>query len=171
MSAFDARAKSGTPSRIEFRGDDSRWSALFYLGVGGAIVAYFVSKGGWTAVVGAGIFGSLFLLLAFGKAFGELDRSVHLAFDEEGLLVPPLFERKLPWSAITGFALKYGNEGDLQLYVEVSEPKSYGSKSGLSLITWPVFSHGFRFRLPPTACSEEVVEAAFRHFAPQVRKA
>lgn len=171
MSVFDVQGESETPTRIEFRGDDSRWDALFHLGVGGAIVAHFVSKGGWTAIVGVGIFGSLFLLLAFGKAFGELDRSVHLAFDEEGLLVPPLFERKLPWSAITSFALKYGNEGGLELYVELIEPKSYGSRSRLSLITWPVFSHGFRFRLPPTACSEEVVESAFRHFAPQVRKA
>lgn len=170
MSPLDALAEREAPTRIEFRGNESRWGALFYLGVGAVIIAYFVSKGGWTAIVGVGIFGSLFLLLAFGKAFGELDRSVYLAFDAEGLSVPTLFGQTLPWSAITGFAFETGTEGGFYLYVEVTEPRSYGPKSWLSLITWPVFSQGFRLGLDTIACNEKAVEAAFRRFAPGARK-
>ncbi|MDZ4369444.1 MAG: hypothetical protein U0987_20860 [Afipia sp.] len=170
MSVFDVQAETKAPTRIEFRGNESRGEAFFYLGFGGFLVTLFVSKGGWTAIIGGTIFGSLFLLLAFGKAFGELDRSVYLAFDAEGLSVPTLFGQTLPWSAITGFAFETGTEGGFYLYVEVTEPRSYGPKSRLSLITWPVFSHGFRLGLDSIACNEKAVEAAFRRFAPGARK-
>jgi hypothetical protein len=73
---------------IEFLGNESRWEALFYIGFGGCVAYYFASFGGATAIIGCVAFGVLFLLLAGAKAFGELDHSVYLSFDEEGLLAP-----------------------------------------------------------------------------------
>ncbi len=169
MSVFDVQAETKASNRVEFRGNESRWEALFYLGLGGAIVAYFVSKGGWTAIIGGGIFGFLFLLLAFGKAFGELNRSVHLAFDEEGLTAPQVFARKVPWSAIQSYSFDPNLEVQAVL-VDVVEPVRFEPKVTDPLKNWLVTWYGFSLPLGGIACSYEDIEDAFRRFAPQVRK-
>ncbi|AZO76977.1 MULTISPECIES: hypothetical protein [unclassified Bosea (in: a-proteobacteria)] len=169
MSAVDAPAETNAPTRIEFRGNESRWGALFYLGVGGAIVAYFVSKGGWTAIVGVGVFGSLFLLLAFGKAFGELDRSVHLAFDEEGVMIPQAFAKKVPWDAVKSYS--FDTPGDAPaVLLHLVEPARFEPRVTNPLKTWLVTWYGCNLPLHGVACSYEEIENAFRRFAPQVRK-
>jgi hypothetical protein len=170
MSAPDVQADAAAPNRVEFRGNESRWEALFYLGFGGVIVTYLVSKGGWTAIIGSAIFGSLFLLVAFGKAFGELDRSIYLAFDEEGLAAPHLFARKVPWSAIRTFSFDAGMESGTSLLVDVIEPTLFGPKVTNPWKASRVGRSGFRLSLDRVACRDEEIELAFRRFAPQVRK-
>ncbi|GAU84417.1 hypothetical protein [Bosea sp. BIWAKO-01] len=161
------------PASIEFRANESRWEALVYVGFGGWIVYDMASKGGWTAVVGVALFGSLFLLLAFGKAVGEPDRSVHLAFDEEGLLVPRVFGRRLPWTAVHSYALETGSENGSTLRVYVTEPELYGPKPTGLWETWLTSSSaltGIRMSISRLACDEKDIEVAFQRFAPQVRR-
>ncbi|WID97213.1 hypothetical protein QO058_02735 [Bosea vestrisii] len=45
MSVFDVQAETNAPNRIEFRGNESRGAALFYVCFGGFLVALLVSKG------------------------------------------------------------------------------------------------------------------------------
>ncbi len=168
-SVFDVQTESKASNRIEFRGNESRREAWLYLGLAGAAVAYFASKDRGTAVIGGGIFGFWFLLLAFGKAFGELDRSVHLAFDEEGLTVPRVFARKVPWSAIQSYSFDPNLEVHAVL-VDVVEPVRFEPKVTDPLKTWLVTWRGFSLPLNEVACSDAEIEDAFRRFAPQVRK-
>lgn len=171
MSAVDVQADAEAPAIVEFHRKGSRWgSVLFYVVLGTLFVAWFVSNGGWTALLGGGFFACLFLLAIYGRMVDVPGRKVDLAFDREGLSVPAVFEQKLPWSAVTGFALEPGVEGGLTLHVEVTKPKSYGPRSRLSLMAWPVFSHGFHLSLDSITCTEEGIEAAFRRFAPHARK-
>lgn len=158
------------PASIKFRGNESRWEALFYVGLGGLIIHHLLSRDSSTAVVGSVLFGSLFLILAFGKALGEPDRSVHLAFDVEGLEVPNVFARKVPWTAVQTYSIDPDRENGLVLLVGLAEPALYEPKVTDPLKTWPVTWSGFRLPLHNVACGEEEIEAAFRRFAPQVRR-
>ncbi|KFC67248.1 hypothetical protein FG93_03983 [Bosea sp. LC85] len=170
MGSFDLPTNTEAPVSIEFRGNESRWEALFYVGFGGWIVYELASKGGWTAVIGVALFGSLFLLLAVGKALGEPDRSVHLAFDEEGLWVPNVFARKVPWPAVQTYFIDPDRENGIVLLVGLTEPALYEPKVTEPLKTWPVTWSGLRLPLHDVACREEEIEAAFRRFAPKVRR-
>lgn len=138
--------------------------AFFVLGA--VAIGYFVSNGGLMV----GFCGCLLIWAAYRRAIKIPERRVDLAFDGEGLSVPTIFDQKLPWSAVKRFAFEMWSEAGLMLYVEIAEPKSYGPRSRLSLPTWPGFPHGFRLSLDTIACSKDEVEAAFRRFAPQVRK-
>lgn len=172
MNVFDVQAESETPTRIEFRGNESRWEALFYLGACGLVLAYLIPMGGSSAILGGVFFGSLLLLVAFGKAFGEVDRSVHLAFDEEGLTVPHIFARKLPWIAVQSYSFVDRDNG-WALNVGLAESKLYEPhKLNFTsfLKPWPLTSSGFRLPLDGVAGDEKDIELAFRRFAPQVRK-
>ncbi|WP_129155235.1 hypothetical protein [Bosea sp. Tri-44] len=169
MSVFDVQAETNAPNRIEFHGNESRWEALFYLGFGGFLVALLVSKGGWTAIIGGTIFGSLFLLLAFGKAFGDLDHSVHLAFDEEGLTAPYAFAKKVPWDAVQSYSFDTAGDAPAVL-IHLVEPARFEPKVSNPLKTWLVTWYGCNLPLQGVACSYEAIEDAFRRFAPQVRK-
>ncbi|SEG79792.1 hypothetical protein [Bosea lathyri] len=166
MQPFDAQA----PTSIEFRGNESRWEALFYAGFGVAIIWWAASKGGWTGIVGGIGFGVFFALLTFGKAMAEPDRSVRLAFDADGLLAPNVFARKLPWAAIEGFAFCPGSEIDDFLFVKVREPKLYEPIPKKPLEFWPVTQTGFRLAIAPLGCAPDDIEAAFRRFAPGIPK-
>lgn len=169
---LDLPAETNAPNRIEFRGNERRWEALFYLGACGLVLAYLIPMGGSTALLGGVFFGSLLLLVAFGKAFGELDRSVHLAFDEEGLTAPHIFARKLPWIAVQSYSFVDRDNG-WALNVGLAEPKLYEPhKLNFTnfLRPWPLTRSGFRLPLVGVAGSEKEIEAAFWRFAPQVRK-
>lgn len=169
MSVFDVQAETKAPTRIEFRGNESRWEALFYLGFGGMAVAYLVSKGGWAAIIAGGIVGFLFLLLAFGKAFGELDRSIHLVFDAEGITAPHAFVRKVPWDAVQSYSFDPNWDAKAVL-VHLTEPAHFEPKVTDPLNGGAVTWYGFRLSLDKVACSYEEIEDAFRCLAPQVRK-
>ncbi|CAN7186435.1 hypothetical protein LJR090_000573 [Bosea sp. LjRoot90] len=166
MSTVDVQAEAETSAIIEFERSKADWILVAYFVLGVIAIGYFLSRGGLVV----GLFGCLLFRAAYGRAITIPERKVDLAFDHEGLSVPTVFEQKLPWGAITGFALEHGHEGGLELYVEVIEPKSYGPRSRLSLTAWPVFSRGFRLALDSIACSDVGVEAAFRRFAPHARK-
>jgi hypothetical protein len=158
------------PASIEFRGNESRWGALFYVVLGGVLVCWLLSRGDETGVVGSIFIGPLFLLLAISKAVNEPDRSVHLALDEEGLLAPHIFERKLPWSAVQSYSLDLISDDGCALIVSVSELMRYEPKQTDPLATWPVTPSGFRLHLGGVAFTEKDVDAAFRRFAPHVRR-
>lgn len=169
MSVFDVQAESKTSNRVEFRGNESRWEALFYLGFGGGGIYYFASIGGWAGIVGSAVVGLLAILLSFGKAFGEPDRSIHLAFDDEGLSAPHIFEKKLPWVAVDGYSFEgRWSEDRGALFVSVIEPATYKPKPKDPMETWPVTTTGFRPQLCGIAGSHDDIEAAFRQFAPQI---
>ncbi|MCP4560227.1 MAG: hypothetical protein GY873_15460 [Bosea sp.] len=168
MSVFDVQAESETPTRIEFRGNESRWDALFHLGVGGWALAYSIPMGGLEAIVG-GFFGALFLLFAFGQAFRDLDRSIHLVLDAEGITAPSVFVRKVPWDAVQSYS--FDPNWDVKaVLVHLPEPSRFEPKVTDPLAGWPVTWYGFRLSLDGVACSYEEIEAAFRRFAPQIRK-
>jgi hypothetical protein len=169
MSVFDVQRETIAPTRIEFRGDESRRDALFHLGVGGLALAYSISMGGLEAIFG-GFFGALFLLFAFGQAFRELDRSIHLVLDEEGITAPSVFVRKVPWDAVQSYSFDPNCDVKAVL-VHLPEPSRFEPKVTDPLAEWPVTWYGFRLSLDGVACSYEEIEAAFRRFAPQVRKA
>lgn len=164
MSTVDAKADTKTSAIIEFERSATDWLLVAFFALGAVAIGYFVSNGGLMV----GFCGCLLFWAAYRRAIRGPERRVDLAFDDDGLSVPTVFDQKLPWSAITGFALEYRQEGELELYVEVTEPDSHGPKSRLS--AWPVFSRGFRLDLDSIACSEAGVEAAFRRFAPGARK-
>lgn len=166
MSAVDAQADAEVSAIIEFERNETDWVLVACFVLGAVAIGYFLSHGGLMV----GFCGCLLFWAAYRRAIRVPERRVDLAFDREGLLVPTVFDQKLPWSAITGFALEQRHEGGLELYVEVIEPKSYGPRSRLSLSAWPVFSRGFRLDLDSIACSDAGVEAAFRRFAPGARK-
>jgi len=170
MDAADLQPDAEASAIVEFERDATDWILVVYVFLAVLAVGHIVTDGGWIALLGGGFFACFFLLAAYGRAITIPERRVDLAFDREGLSVPTVFDKKLPWSAVTGFALEHGHEDGLSLYVEVIEPKSYGPRSRLSLVAWPVFSQGFRLGLDSIACTEAGVESAFRRFAPRARK-
>jgi hypothetical protein len=153
---------------IEFRGNDSRWHAAVDVGLGACIVYAVASAGGWTGIVGGVFVGGLFLLSAFGKAFGELDRTVHLAFDADGLSAPHILERKVPWTAIQAYSVNYGAASEGSMFVQVVEPKLYGARITGPLETWPVTPTGFNLVIHGLDCDDADIEAAFRRFSPGI---
>lgn len=178
MSTVDVQAETNAPNRIEFRGNGRRFEMAFYFGAAGAIVANFINlmnrigTGGWAPIAG-GLFISLFVLFALRKAFRDLDRSVHLAFDEEGLTVPDILIRKVPWAAVQSYSFDPGRHKGLVLSVGLIEPKLY--RPHILDFTrfrrpWPFPRSGVRLSLAGVAGGEREIDAAFRRFAPQVRK-
>lgn len=155
---------------VEFRGNESRGEAVFYFGCGTAIVWLIAtSYDGWRALVSCLVFGAVFLVLACHKAFGDLDRSVHLAFDEAGLAVPHAFRRTIPWSAISRYDFEE-NEERSNLRVWIDTPRLYEPLMDDPLVTWPATYWGARIPLHPISGDVDAIEAAFRRFAPHLRR-
>lgn len=156
--------------RIEFRGNESRGEALFYLGFGTAIVWFIAtSYDGLGAIVSCFVFGGVFLILAFHKAFGDLDGSVHLSFDEAGLTMPHAFRRPIPWSAISRYDFEENDERS-NLRVWIDNPRLYEPLTHNPLATWVATWRGARVPLNLISGDVEAIEAAFRRFAPHLRR-
>lgn len=174
MSAVDVPAETNAPNRIEFRGNGRRWEMGFYLCAAGAIVTTFINfirTGGSAPIVGGLLIAPL-VLFALGRASRDLDRSVHLAFDEEGLTVPDILTRKVPWTAVQSYSFDPGRNKELVLSVGLIEPKLY--RPHILDFTrfrrpWPFPRSGVRLSLAGVAGGEKEIDAAFRRFAPQVR--
>jgi len=170
MSVFDVQAETKTSNRIEFRGNESRWEALFYLAFGTAIVWYIArAYAGWATIFSCIFFGTVFLLLALYKAFGKLDRSVYLSFDDAGLAMPHAFRQPIPWSAVNRYAFKCSDESaDLLVWIET--PRLYEPLTHNPLATWAATRWGARLPLHSISGDVDAIEAAFRRFAPQIAK-
>jgi len=166
MSTVDVQADTETSAIIEFERSATDWLLVAFFALGAVAIGYFISNGGLMV----GFCGCLLFWAAYRRAIKVPERKIGLAFDCEGLLVPTVFNQKLPWSAIAGFGFETESESGRMLCVEVVELKSYGPKSKLSLLAWPGFPDGFYLSLDSVTCSETEIEAAFRRFAPQVRK-
>lgn len=155
---------------VEFRGNESRWEAVFYLGCGAAIIWLIAtSYDGWRALLACSVFGAVFLILAYHKAFGDLDRSVHLAFDEAGLAVPHAFRRPIPWHAISRYDFEE-NEERSNLRVWIDTPRLYDPLTDEPLETWGATWWGARISLHPITADVGAIEAAFRRFAPHLHR-
>lgn len=175
MSVFDVQAETIAPTRIEFRGNERYWETTFYVGAAGAIVTTFINfirTGGSAPIVGGLLIAPL-VLFALGRASRDLDRSVHLAFDEEGLMVPHVLTRAVPWTAVQSYSFVPGRKRGLVLSIGLIEPKLYGphilNVSGFRM-PWPFTRSGVRLSLDGVAGNEKEIDAAFWRFAPQVRK-
>lgn len=175
MSTVDAKAETNAPNRIEFRGNERRWETGFYLCAAGAIVSAFIKliyTGGSGPIVGLLI--AAFVLFGLGRACRDFDRSVHLAFDEEGLTVPDILTRKVPWPAVQSYSFDPGRNKELVLSVDLIEPNLY--RPHILDFTrfrspWPFPRSGVRLSLAGVAGGEKEIDAAFQRFAPQIRKA
>lgn len=174
MSTVDVQAETNAPNRIEFRGNERRWEMLFYLSAAGAIVSAFIKlihTGGSAPIVVLVIAPPV--LFALGRACRDFDYSVHLAFDDEGLTVPDILTRKVPWAAVQSYSFDPGRDKGLVLSVGLIEPKLY--RPHILDFTrfrrpWPFPRSGVRLSLAGVAGGEKEIDAAFRRFAPQVRK-
>lgn len=172
MSTVDVQAGTNALNRIEFRGNERRLEMFFYLSAAGAIVSAFIKlifTGGSAPIIG--LFIASLVLFALGRASRDLDRSVHLAFDEEGLTVPHVFTRKVPWAAVQSYSFGPGRNNGLVLSIGLNEPKSYGPTLDFASfrMRWPFTRSGVRLSLDGVAGDEKEIDAAFRRFAPQVR--
>jgi hypothetical protein len=160
---------SDLPAGLEFRGNESRRGALADTGLGAGIVLLTALEGSWTALVCGALFGGSFLLSAFGQTFGELDRSVHLAFDEVGLTMPRAFHQRIPWSAITRYSFEQ-DDAQFDLLVHIDNPRLYEPRTEAPLATWAATWFGARLPLDWTSGDVDAIEAAFRRFAPHLRR-
>jgi hypothetical protein len=161
---------------VEFRGNERRWETLCYLFAASAIVTGFIkfmSTGGSHWIVG-GMFITPLVFFALGRASRDFDRSIHLAFDEEGLTIPRVFTRKVPWTAVQSYSFAPDSNNGLVLSIGLIEPKLYGPQILMASnfrMSWPYARSGVRVSLDGVAGGEKEIDATFRRFAPQVRKA
>ena len=131
MTATDPeRAESGAAPDV-FRLDPDKpmkwlFAGVLMLVVGAVLI--FLQIGGRAAWAGVGM-----LLVLFGvwnwqasrnAARARADRAPKLIIDADGLTIPELFGRTIPWSAITRLDPAYGERGGM-LAFHVTEPARF----------------------------------------------
>ncbi|QEL23518.1 hypothetical protein FQV39_13715 [Bosea sp. F3-2] len=165
------QTNSDLSASLEFRGTDSRWAAIIYIALAGAAIHGAFAEGKAMTMGAVMLVGAALLLAALIKAIEEPDRSVRLAFDEEGLLLPHIFEQRIPWPEIPSYSVD--NPEDSNLYVSIVGPDRFGIKSKGQYGGWDNFTKAltrFHVSLDYVDCTYDDIDAAFRRFAPAARR-
>lgn len=143
------------------------WLAAFSFAVGALGVAFFEPDRAPLAIgLGLVFFALFYWISARARARARADRAPKIVVDRDGLALPDIFPKPLPWAAIESleiFRNRYG--ANLQLRVDSPRARGYAPR-GLALLPWSFGVRSISVDIAALEGEDEDLASAIRRFAP-----